>query len=470
MSTASYKTIENPFKSLPFLLVALGLFFIPFNSYVGISFLGEFSKESCFIFFMLAFFVQVYEIILKKTVRIPHKHPLFLMLMGIMTWFLLTYFLNIIDIQNYFIKQTSGNKRFIKQYGALVISAILLFLTYYNAFCKFTPLIVFKAIRKVLLYAFVVVSIYTVIEIFIIYFKLRFLTPVLYLFDYFPFTEAWVDTRLNRVSSVTFEPPAFATYLTTVAGWMFSYIITHKGFKAFIPTLLVILFSVFSGSRAGLVIIIIQLFCFLLYFIKRRHYHQTLIKFALLLFFISIPILIYQGKNLSNYLFEKLTSFNLKDDTHSTSNKSRFGIIYTSGIIFSQNPIKGVGFGQQAYEARDLYPNWATKNNWEFKLKYKNDNIKSFPPGYNIYARILAETGLLGFFLFMLFLFICCYICYKKMKIDSTHAWFYVLLFVSFVGFALNWLKSDTFRIFGFWICLALLVFITPQLKLRKND
>lgn len=457
----------NPFKSLPFLLVAAGLFFLPFNSYVGVSFLGEFARDSCVLFFLAAFVLQLIEIALKKTIVIPAKHPLFLMLLVVLTWFFLTYLLNIIDIHGYYLKKTPGYIRFISQYGALLISAVFLFLTYYNSFSKFSPSAVFRAIRKILFYSFVIVSIYTILEIAIVYFKLSFLKPILYLFDYFPFCESRVDTRFSRISSVTFEPPAFATYLVSIAGWMFSYIITHKGLKAFIPSILVVLFSFFSGSRSGLIIIVFQLIVFILYFVQRHRYHKSLIKIAMLLFLLSIPILIYQGKSIGIFVYEKLTSFNLDDDTHSNSNKSRFGLIYTSGLVFLENPIVGVGFGQQAYEARELYPSWATKDNWEFRLKYSNDNFEAFPPGYNMYARLLAETGIIGFLCFILLLFICCYLSYKKMKIDDKFAWIYMILLVSFIGISINWFKADTFRLYLFWMCLALLILTTKNLKLK---
>lgn len=468
MKSITY-TEENPFKYLPFLLVSVGIFFLPFNSYEGIPFLREFARDSCLLFFFMAFVVQIVEVLISSKIVIPYNHPVILILLGLLSWFLLTYLLNIIDINGYYMKKTSGHSRFISQYGALLISAGILFFTYYNAFRRFSSITVFKAIRKILFYSFLIVSVYTVIEILIIYFKLRFLQPVLYIFDYFPFCEAWLDYRHNRISSVTFEPPAFATYLITIAGWMFSFLITHKGVKSFIPSIMVIAFAFFSGSRSGLVIIIIQFLVFLLYFIKRRHYHKYIVRGLIIISIASLPVLIYQGRVISNFVYEKLTSFNLDDDQHKFSNQSRFGIIYTSGLIFLENPVVGVGFGQQAFEARDMYPSWATKNNWEFDYKYKNDNVKRFPPGYNIYTRLLAETGIIGFSIFIIIIFSCCYICYQYMKRTSDKAIFFIILLVSFVGFIMDWFKSDTFRNYGFWISLALLILLTKNLKLKKQ-
>jgi len=40
-----------------------------------------------------------------------------------------------------------------------------------------------------------------------------------------------------------------------------------------------------------------------------------------------------------------------------------------------------------------------------------------------------------------------------------------IIVFVSMAGFMLNWLKMDTFRIYGFWICLAL-IFVSSTKKI----
>ncbi|RRO22291.1 O-antigen ligase family protein [Flavobacteriaceae bacterium 14752] len=290
------------------------------------------------------------------------------------------------------------------------------------------------------------------------------------MFDYFPFTESWLDYRNGRLSSVSYAPPVFGMYLMTIAGWMFSYILTHKGLKSVIPTILVVVFVFLSGSRSALFVVIVQLLVFLFYLIKKRKYHSNLIKIAVIAFILSTPFLILKGKVFGEYVYDKVTSFDLDDGTHSISNKSRLGMIYTSGLVFLENPIKGVGFGQVAYEARSLYPAWATKNNWEFEHNYLDNSSKVFPPSYNIYTRLLAETGIIGFSLFTLFIIILIYVCYKKVGLKNEETIFYLTLLVSFTGYAFNWLQVDTFRVFGFWICLALLIATTKnQLKFKIN-
>jgi O-antigen ligase len=289
--------------------------------------------------------------------------------------------------------------------------------------------------------------------------------PVLNIFDYFPFVDAKTDLRLKRISSVTFEPPALGTYLITIFSWMCSYIITSKSYLRFLPALLVIALAFISGSRAAFFIIIVQAIMFVFAISQSYQYNKLFSKILLTLAIaISIGFLAFAPKIL-NYVDNEIQSFKLNDNDHSLSNKSRFGIQYAMYQVFLENPVIGTGYGQQAFEARAKYPTWAKRNNWEFRLKYLNQNNKRFPPGYNLYLRLAAETGalgLIGFLLFMTFIFIWCYNNLNRQKNLLA-----IIVFVSMTGFMLNWLKMDTFRIYGFWICLAL-IFVNSTKKISN--
>ncbi|MGV6828235.1 MAG: O-antigen ligase family protein [Flavobacteriales bacterium] len=285
------------------------------------------------------------------------------------------------------------------------------------------------------------------------------------LFDYFPFTETEIDRWHSRISSVTFEPPALGTYLLTISGWMFSYIITENGLKKYFPAISVVLLSLFSDSRSAIFIVFLQSFIFIIILIKEKRYNQIFIKIMTAITFIVLIIATIKGKEISEYVLAKTTSFGFKDNDHSISNKSRFGIQYTLFQIFLENPISGVGFGQQAFVSKNKYPKWATKNNWEFKLKYLNEDEPSFPPGYNIYFRIMAESGIIGFLIFIFLLFLILYLCVFYIYRKNNESLFFVVIFISMIGFFIQWVQTDSFRVFGFWINLALLIKLTQNTK-----
>tara|TARA_B110000008_G_scaffold101332_1_gene104167 strand:- start:2617 stop:3306 length:690 start_codon:yes stop_codon:yes gene_type:complete len=226
---------------------------------------------------------------------------------------------------------------------------------------------------------------------------------------------------------------------------------------------LVIVLAFISGSRAAFFIIVVQAFIFVFAISQSFQYNKIFSKIVLIsAAAITIGFLAFAPKIL-NYVDNEIQSFKLNDNDHSLSNKSRFGIQYAMYKVFLDNPVIGAGYGQQAFEARSKYPPWAKRNNWEFRLKYLNQNNKRFPPGYNLYLRLAAETGALGllsFLLFMCFISIWCYNNLFKQKNLLA-----IIVFVSMAGFMLNWLKMDTFRIYGFWICLAL-IFVSSTKKI----
>lgn len=446
----------------------LGIFFIPFNSYEGIPFLGEYRKDGSIVFFLISFIVLLVNALLKSKIKIPAKNIFFQFLELFIIWLIISTFLNIPSVYENYLKQTSGFNRFFRQMISLSI-ALILFITAYNIFSIYKLKNIFLLLRKVFLYSFIFISIYAFLEILILVFNFTFLKSIFTLFDYFPFTETSLDFRFRRISSVSYEPPFLAIYLITIAAWMFSYILTSKGIIKFLPTIVLFLLTFFSGSRTALIVILFQFIIFIWVAISINKIFQKLIQRFFLVFSSLIVLLfVFNGKEVSASIDTKIKSLNFKENlTKSISNRSRFGIQYTSLLIFKENPIIGVGFGQQAYHAIDKYPKWATHKNYEFTSYYLNENDTSFPPGFNLFTRLLAETGILGFLIFMVFILLIFYQCKKLIsKRIGIEKIIPIVLLVSFIGFFINWLQFDSFRVFGFWICLALLILQIQQKKI----
>ena len=452
-------TIKNII--IPTLL--LGIFFIPFNSWSGIGFLGEYYRDSCFLFFSFAFVLVLF----KRRINIPLKNLIFQFLILFILWSILATLFNAHNMADYYFKQTSGLLRFINQFGSLIIASIIIPLTFYNGFKWINVNKTFRLIRRVVLASLIIVLIYSIIEILIVKFNMVNLKkPLLNLFDYFPFTEAKTDMRLRRISSVTFEPPALGTYLLSIAGWMFSYILTEKKNFKYLPTVIVLFLGFMSGSRAAFFAIIIQFIIASIIFLKNKNLTRNLYRVIIGFSTVSILTVTYFSEPIYNYIKKEINSFKLDDSTHSLSNKSRFGIQQAMFYVFLENPISGTGYGLQAFESRKKYPTWAKKNNWEFRLKYLNQNDKRFPPGYNMYLRILSETGLVGFLFFGLMLLQIFLWCFNNLKSENSTIAFIIL--ISMIGFSLNWLKMDSFRIYFFWLCLAL-IWVVEQRKISQN-
>lgn len=456
--------MELTLKKTYTILFWVGLFFIPFNSYVGISFLGEYAQEGAIVFFLFSFFFFFLDVLFKDKFVIPYKNSYFQLLLLFILWIILSTILNGASILENYMKQTSGFARFFRQMISFFI-ALIPFVLAYNIIHKKSIIALFYQFRKILSASFAFVSFYAVFEILILVFNINQLEGVFRLFDFLPFVETNLDQIFKRISSVSFEPPFLAIYLITVAGWMFSYIVTSRKIGRFIPTLMVFILTFFSGSRTALIVVTFQFIVFLLaLFVLSKKYRLLIERLLIGLVSIGLLIVIINGRTVLNAIEKKVDSLNFKENlSDNISNRSRFGIQYTSLLIFKENPIMGVGFGQQPYLARSLYPKWATNKNYEFELWYLNDQVRSFPPGFNMYTRLLAETGIIGFLLFLSLLVSLVYqsakwVRYKKGE-EKTVA---IVLLISFIGFFINWLQFDSFRVFGFWICFAIF------LKLRQ--
>src|SRR5690606_29872935 len=202
------------------------------------------------------------------------------------------------------------------------------------------------------------------------------------------------------------------------------------------------------------------LFLFLLVLLHDERFRLPTINILKIGAVAVFAILMIKGNAIINTAEEKLDRINFsKNLTQSISNKSRFGMQYASFQVFKENPVCGVGFGQGTYHMVPHYPYWATANNWEFKYLYKNQQLKSFPPQYNMYTRLLAETGIVGalIFLSLIFLSIYCSFMYWR-TVSYGNRYIGIVLLLSFVGFAVNWFQMDFFKQYGFWLSLMLLV------------
>lgn len=444
----------------------LGVFLIPFNSDIPkwMGFLGEYSSDSSPLFFIISFiFLLVYQLKSGK-IYIPYRTVEYQLLLLFIAVLIFVTLLNMHHIIDYYFKQTSGVMRFVRQLIALLISAGAFFYTFLNVGKDFGALPFFFLLRKLFFISFVLVFCCGFLEFLIVNFNLIQLRPVFDLFDVFPFVNARLDFKLTRVSSLTYEPPALGSYLITAAGFLFSYILTEKKIIRFLPFILLVFLAIVSKSRTAFVVILLQTFVGVvltyIYYKDFRRYFNIAIVFAVI--GITSMTLVYR-EPIADAIEERISSFDFTDTkfsqtNNSVSNKSRLGIQTAMIQTIKEYPIFGTGWGQQAFVSRYHYPNWALKNNYEFTARYKNQFDKSFPPGFNLYLRIAAEAGVVGLISFLLFLFVILYNTTVWFKKDTQTKFIPTVLLISFVGYSLNWLQIDSFKLYGFWLCLALFI------------
>lgn len=449
-------------------LVLCALFFIPFNSYDGIALFGEYRREGAIFFILTGLFILGLESILKKKVVIPRLTLLLKIELIFLIWILISSLINIDLISDQMMKGISGPNRLVRQLISLFIALVLVPYFFYVGIRKWTLSEIFKKIRFVFLLSLGFTTIYCLFEIAIVYLNIQSLEQIHSIYDYLPFIK--VKYSPMRISSITQEPPYFAIYLITIFGWMLSYITTHKKIWKYGPAVLILILTLLSGSRTALVVVLLQALCFLmiLFFADYKKEFKKIVGIVLMCSFLALA---FKGREVLKIVQDKIETINFsKNKTQSVSNKSRLGIQKASLEVFKLHPITGVGYGQQSYHNRYFYPPWASTNNYEFSLWYKNPNRASFPPGFNLYVRILAETGIIGLILFLSLLFVMLKISIRTLRErHSKNKQLGIVLFISIIGFSINWLQIDSFRLFGFALILSL-VYIVERRFNESND
>ena len=467
------KTARITIKTIYLFLFFLGVFFLPFNSDppAMISFMGEYSRESCSLFFLLGSIFLLLDLMMKRKIPIPFFTPPYLIFVIFFCYLFIGVFFNLYNIFDYYFKHTSGLNRFIKQIISIFLIGVLFIYLFYSVIKTLGIENAFLKIRRVMLWSLWFVGVYAFFEFIIITFNTNQSNPILAAFDYLPFVKSRTDFSNGRIQSLTYEPPALGTYLITISGFMFSYIFSGKSIKKFIPFLVVIILALISKSRTAFVIIFVQtafgvFISYKYYPFFRKWVHHILILGV----FLFIVFFSFKSELIINSVGERLDSLNFIENTNNSvsinavSNKSRMGIQYANFLVFLKHPFFGIGWGQQAFEAKSLYPKWATTRNYEFTMKYLNEDHLPFPPGYNLYLRIMAETGLIGMVLFLTFLVTLILTAWKFLKVvNHKYRFIYIAIIIGLIGSLLNWFQIDSFRTYGFWLCFVFLMVKLPN-------
>ncbi|MCA0348438.1 MAG: O-antigen ligase family protein [Bacteroidetes bacterium] len=457
-------------KQTYYLLFLFGLFFFPFTSFDGLKFLGEYKNEAGAYFFLIGFALLLVDVFKGKPFYIPLNKTVFQVLLAFIAWLILSTLLNYQTVSENYFKHTTGFNRFIRQFISLSFSTIIFLLFFWNVLIEMNIKQVLFKIRRIFLFSLIFTFIYGFFEVSVTILGFSFLKPIYNLFDYFPFLEEDFDSQ-GRISSVAYEPPFLAIFLISIAGWMFSYMITEKKRSKYIPLFMVLILTYYSGSRTALVVILIQLIFFLNIFLSINMKRIIVLSTLVLTFSLLLLATLNKDNKAIKDITKKVESLDFVGNlTKSVSNQSRFGIQYSSLQVFKKNPIIGVGFGQQSFTGRHLYPSWAVKNNWEFKKIYQESNVRSFPPGYNLYTRLLAETGIIGIIIFLFLIFTTFKQTKILMKNDELEIKVLgIILFITFIGLYINWIQIDAFRLYVFWLSLCILMKFSNLSKKENN-
>jgi O-antigen ligase/polysaccharide polymerase Wzy-like membrane protein len=136
---------------------------------------------------------------------------------------------------------------------------------------------------------------------------------------------------------------------------------------------------------------------------------------------------------------------------------------YTFGALgaYEESPITGVGLGASGFYIYDHLPDWALTTVPEIARQLSPDN-RLYPNPKNLYVRLLAETGLIGFFIFSAFLFSVLGDALNSLQSKTVFSRYLGITGIfSWFAIALYNVTQDSFATPNIWINFGILIGMT---------
>lgn len=161
---------------------------------------------------------------------------------------------------------------------------------------------------------------------------------------------------------------------------------------------------------------------------------------------------------------------NLEDFLIQNSAGARAAYIFGALGAYEENPITGVGLGASGFYIYNHLPDWSLTTVPEIARQLSPDN-RLYPNPKNLYIRLLAETGLIGFFVFIAFLFSVLGDALMALGSKSTFGRYLGIAGIfSWFAIALYNITQDSFATPDIWINFGIIVGMTAfLLESEKN-
>lgn len=462
------QSIENFFAVITILL-------FPMISSFGYApkFLGGLGSEGAF---YPAFIFVVVILILslhRKLIIFPKlSNAFFLYLFLLLAFFSLL--INIDTIFNLYYQGTYAVNRAIVQYGSLLVY-VCIALSFFTFFSEKENALLFFS--KWVIGAALVGAIYSFFELGALFDNSVFLEVRTFLDSLFRANESGgiIATYERGVRSMTAEASYLGLFSGIVLPWILSSMMLARGTKKlFLGFLAVayVIFNMFSVSRTAYFVFGIEMFIWL--FTMRKSISMKLVVEVVLGVILLLTALTQFSSN--NELLDRidisktLESVFENDMQTSASNVARYGAQQAALGVFYDHPILGVGYGEFGYYAADYYPNEAWMSgeiqNWGL-----NSVPGTWPMSHNLYARLLADTGILGGLAWILFELTIIYKLFTTASLFSNKrdSIYMKSLAISMIGIMIFSIASDGMRIIALWVILGLSWSQLSKMPMTKN-
>lgn len=297
--------------------------------------------------------------------------------------------------------------------------------------------------------------------------------------------------RTNRISGLAYEPAWLAGQLATIfIPFLFASVLTNyhiTKYKWIEPVLLILSFMVALGtfSRGGLLSIVASASLTFL-FLGRAEialtwnwfvsgFRKTVfdkffrLSIIVLLFASLIGTIAFLGQRA---LFSAIWETNAEtlNEFIVELNAGGRGAYSSAGYaVFEKYPVTGVGLGASGFFMYQNLPEWSLTNLPEIARQLSPEN-RLYPNPKNLYVRLLAETGIIGFFIFLAFQFNILGEILSLLKINQAWARFAVIAGVfAWLAVAFYNFTQDSLTTPNIWLVSGIIVGLATNSLSKEN-
>lgn len=388
-------------------LYIAGMVVIPMSAVTGINGLGEMQHELSTYFFIPAiWFALIAALPGVDFVGGSHRFSLptaYLLPKILFVFFAIiaaSFLFNSYAISTDHFRGRYGLTKFIFSLVVLFYGFSLAYITYFLARERWHSLILVPIAVSVLLCA-----VYSIFEVLAWYGIMKGVYEKLYQLTHSGFSSlfvAWNGTLKRnidwetRLRSLAFEPPAFGNYAGFAWPWVLAGIGISRGLvKGFFLLSFVLLniLLVLADARTGYVMLAVNLMVWIglryIYLPKNPApgYQRISHTVNFLVWCGAAGIFALIVASYDTVIYNVIADDNISNISRLASQTSAFN-------MFMANPLIGVGFGQFGFHTSQYLPYWGYYS-WELQpwLIFPE---APWPAVYSIYARLAAETGLIG--------------------------------------------------------------------------
>ena len=456
-------------------LFSLIVFFISFNNFKSIL-PGEIFGEASYYFLIAFIYFEIFnsiknggKILITKTMKNYQKIVLIILL-----FILVSFILNFGNILFNNFKGQRGLTRFVWQFIIYILTFIIQVLFFSNFFKEFSIAKLKIIILKPINISISIIAFFGFFQYLSSYYSMNLFFLIKWI-NFLPFAYIEPNIGINRLMIFSREPSYFVNYLVFCFPFLILQLKEQRFIKNYLRVLVCFILIFVSDSRIGLIIVVFQIILYM-----HRLFRDKKIKTQYLLRSINVIILIFTiiitlfftNKKVNEFVLKKIERFDFTVSPNvTTSNSTRYYSTLAGVKVGIENPIFGVGLGQNGYYICKNIPQNVKRNNYEIRTFNCNCKEKLFPMAYSLPIRIFSELGLIGFFLFS-FLFI--YILkiglnvLKKTKYSQDNEFAFTILVV-FCSLFLFSFQIDSFRFITLWIVVSLILYLN-EYRFKTNN